>query len=613
NYFLKYAAWNGTGWSKETIDHGGDTGGHTSLALDSLGNPGISYYDGIQKDLKYASWNGSAWEITVIDSAGNVGYYTSLSRDSHGYPGISYYSATSMHLKYAAWNGSSWTISTVDPENKGGSYSSLALNSRDYPGISYFSTGQKSLKYASWDGSAWNCEVVDSIGSGGGYTALRFDHNDNPCISYFDSTSADLKYAVKTGNFWTIVTVDSTGSAGTYSSLALDRNDLPHISYQGTTVSNRLMYAKSLPPVVSDFSASPKDGNAPLQVAFIDASAGNATSWEWYFGDGEIATVQNPHHTYTHAGTYTVYLTSANEYYRNTTARIGYISVEKTNLPVSAGFTGTPLMGQEPLTVSFIDTSTGTIFDWNWSFGDGVFSGDQNPVHTYTTPGLYTVSLTVENSAYRDIIVLPTYVNVTPLSLPPGRGGGEYVSGGSGVAQMPKKPSDLTFFVDADYLSEHHIMPADVVLMSFTDNKWIELPTRFTGASGNRFYYEADSDRYHLIAVGNQKEGSTTLPHVSQRPPVYGTAPYPYEQSPELKSVVKSEQSPSYRITTVVPVLENSTSLPYQQPIDPRPATSQGYLMIAIVGCLSVSAGIFLIIRRWWIRRQNPALFQDYD
>lgn len=53
-------------------------------------------------------------------------------------------------------------------------------------------------------------------------------------------------------------------------------------------------------------------------------------------------------------------------------------------------------------TVDFKDKSTpnGTpITSWKWDFGDGETSVDANPSHTYETPGIYTVKLTVANSA----------------------------------------------------------------------------------------------------------------------------------------------------------------------------------------------------------------------
>ena len=65
---------------------------------------------------------------------------------------------------------------------------------------------------------------------------------------------------------------------------------------------------------------------------------------------------------------------------------------------LTASFTAQPTSGTAPLTVQFTDTSTAgdtPISDWEWDFGDGGSSTDQNPLHTYQSPGIYTVSLTV--------------------------------------------------------------------------------------------------------------------------------------------------------------------------------------------------------------------------
>lgn len=48
-----------------------------------------------------------------------------------------------------------------------------------------------------------------------------------------------------------------------------------------------------------------------------------------------------------------------------------------------------------PFNVSFTDNSTGTIFMWNWDFGDGNTSTDQNATHAYATEGNYNVTLQV--------------------------------------------------------------------------------------------------------------------------------------------------------------------------------------------------------------------------
>lgn len=65
--------------------------------------------------------------------------------------------------------------------------------------------------------------------------------------------------------------------------------------------------------------------------------------------------------------------------------------------PVTADFTGTPTSGNIPLTVQFVDTSTGSPTTWSWNFGDSGTSTLQNPSHQYLTANTYTVSLTVGN------------------------------------------------------------------------------------------------------------------------------------------------------------------------------------------------------------------------
>ena len=50
--------------------------------------------------------------------------------------------------------------------------------------------------------------------------------------------------------------------------------------------------------------------------------------------------------------------------------------------------------GEAPLTVAFTDLSSGDVTAWNWSFGDGGSSTEQDPAHVYTAAGVYSVVVT---------------------------------------------------------------------------------------------------------------------------------------------------------------------------------------------------------------------------
>lgn len=64
----------------------------------------------------------------------------------------------------------------------------------------------------------------------------------------------------------------------------------------------------------------------------------------------------------------------------------------------SADFVVDTSFGCPPLTVSFTDSTVGEHDSWTWYFGDGDSSYEANPVHVYTAPGVYTVTLKVDNS-----------------------------------------------------------------------------------------------------------------------------------------------------------------------------------------------------------------------
>jgi PKD repeat protein len=92
--------------------------------------------------------------------------------------------------------------------------------------------------------------------------------------------------------------------------------------------------------------------------------------------------------------------------------------------PPVAAFVATPLTGTAPLTVQFNDQSVGAGTRIFWAFGDGgSVRGELNPVHTYTKPGVYTVTIIAlsdggRSTVTRQITVQPAPITATPLPTP---------------------------------------------------------------------------------------------------------------------------------------------------------------------------------------------------
>ncbi|HEY3363391.1 MAG TPA: PKD domain-containing protein [Methanosarcina sp.] len=156
---------------------------------------------------------------------------------------------------------------------------------------------------------------------------------------------------------------------------------------------------------VADFTASSTYGNAPLNVSFTDNST-DATSWYWKFGDGNISKERNPTHNYSKEGNYTAILVVNNA--NGWSAKTQEITVQN-GLPV-VDFSADNSSGS----VQFTDSSQNAT-EWNWDFGDGETSTDENPTHTYSAAGNYTVTLTASNemgSASKVSIVNLTEENI---------------------------------------------------------------------------------------------------------------------------------------------------------------------------------------------------------
>jgi len=169
----------------------------------------------------------------------------------------------------------------------------------------------------------------------------------------------------------------------------------------------------SATPPSADFTWAP---NIPTiytyqKLTFIDNSANGPTYRYWDFGNGGYSTDLTPEFAYIDAGTYTVRLTAAN----CAGSSIASKDITISRSPSYVFLSGTPQTGSAPLKVVF--NSEGTTpppESWNWSFGDGKFSEESNPQHTYDESGSFTVILNVIQDDETNTEVLQNYINVAP-------------------------------------------------------------------------------------------------------------------------------------------------------------------------------------------------------
>ncbi|HEY4674980.1 MAG TPA: Ig-like domain-containing protein [Candidatus Bathyarchaeia archaeon] len=190
---LKYAKWTGTTWDIRTVVPAGYAIGTNSLALDANDNPHINYqaemYDSATKKyiniLKYITWTGSAWETQIVDSNEGVGSFSSLALDSNGNPSISYYDSTNGNLKYAQLITTMPTTLTVrcEPSTVNKTVSETATISGTFTSGGS-GVANKTVKLYRSDGSYWVYIGKATTSADGSYTFAWTAPKDLPNGNY---------------------------------------------------------------------------------------------------------------------------------------------------------------------------------------------------------------------------------------------------------------------------------------------------------------------------------------------------------------------------------------------------------------------------------------------
>ena len=283
---------------------------------------------------------------------------------------------------------------------------------------------------------------------------------------------------------------------------------------------------------------------------------------------------QNPLHTYTAVGNYSVALQAYNSGGYNSTRSIGYITVSSAPTPVPQSDGG---------------------------------SSDGGPALA-TTPGQPgTVLVNAGQGGHTSIIrVNVTGVGVKGLIVT----ATEATGPGSGISPPPGNvyeydtivparyttitDSHIIFYVTQSWLDQFHLAPQDIVLYRNINTSWQALPTTLDRVEKGQAYYTATNSGFSLFAITGQA----------------GTGSH-------LTTSVITGQTAGDTITPVTsaapvtgrPVTAQTTAIPV-----PQPAPGSPLSIIVIIGAIIlVLIGAGFLIRRWWVRRQNPALFRKYD
>ncbi|NNF02479.1 MAG: PKD domain-containing protein, partial [Bacteroidia bacterium] len=171
-------------------------------------------------------------------------------------------------------------------------------------------------------------------------------------------------------------------------------------SADGCTSTKTHRFAVNFMPLLANASAVTNDSVPPMTVNFAANSLG-ATGWLWDFGDGNTSGLENPVHTYLVPGPYNITLTIFNDTCTRTYS-YGSTTVSSGTMPLTTGTVDTvrysPIEGGcSPYTIHFNNPILNTV-NITWIFGDSTTSNVDNPIHTYTSPGSYNLSIAYELS-----------------------------------------------------------------------------------------------------------------------------------------------------------------------------------------------------------------------
>jgi hypothetical protein len=447
NRDLKYAYHDGTSWQIESVDRTGNVGSSTSLALDASSHPYISYYDTTHGDLKYTYWGTDplAGPVEVaprpnsIEGWGRVDLTRSLFPTA---PMATTFIDQSPGLQTGETDAYPFTVLDTDQPLR------VTLAWSDYPGSPASAGGlvnDLDLVVTTPDGGLLyptNASQQDDshhlIYDDGGYSstvyrwtrsnrsfAVRFTPTIYPAV--VDRAQFFLVVSGLYSPYFVVRVLDDDGDSGEPGTVLFRKLVAPvsngwfTVDLEGITITDGDFY-------VELYYVGLEENKPYLALDLTSPTGRSYVYFDWMSwcvlpcagapgGNWAIRAVISTLGEETETdrvnnlvgvdvltptlGTYNVQVRG----YNVPQGPQPYALVVNAYGPVQAGFTASPRYGAAPLTVQFTNTSSGPVTTWEWTFGDGGMNTLQHPTHTYTTTGVYTVSLTAR--AAGDSATLP--------------------------------------------------------------------------------------------------------------------------------------------------------------------------------------------------------------
>lgn len=139
---------------------------------------------------------------------------------------------------------------------------------------------------------------------------------------------------------------------------------------------------------------------------------GTHARYKWVLGDSTIILTNKDtiEYVYSQPGNYKIKLIVSDLNLCQDTADV----LIKVSKPI-ANFYTSDSVGCKPFSVVFGDSSlVDTTYQPRWYFGDGITSNENNPIHQYSSNGLFDVSLTVEDAiGCRDSVTKQNFIEVS--------------------------------------------------------------------------------------------------------------------------------------------------------------------------------------------------------